>query len=314
MGDERDPGMETSRPPTHRQGAIWTERSLLALIIASLAVTFNLLLAIHRQALIPMGSLDSETKTPQTAPPTSLPKPVAQSQVTAGDSGGIKPAIAQRPPERPKDRPAPEDPTKKAVAGLTNATGQEIAEAERSDRSRYGVGNGAAGVRGGVAAVEAARAFGSPADRRPYRPRQSIGKRGGIARRRARRAGPRTGRPQGSAHQGKPSVRIRGLALQGTKWDLAAPHRPGMHGRQRQAAAARSRPSHRWIFHRWSILGRALLFAPSLASCSTSRQLTRRMEPPPFRTWFSWFVPAESVSITRPGLASSRWASRLVTS
>ncbi|HEX3449803.1 MAG TPA: bZIP transcription factor, partial [Isosphaeraceae bacterium] len=133
MGDERDPGMETSRPPRHRQGAFWTERSLLALIIASLAVTFNLLLAVHRQAIVPIGAPDSETKTPQITPPTSSPKPVARSQVTAGDSGGIKPAIAQSRPERPKNQPAPEDPTKMAVAGLTNATGQEIAEAERSD-------------------------------------------------------------------------------------------------------------------------------------------------------------------------------------
>ena len=55
MGDERDPRMEKSRPPTHRKGAIWTERSLLVLIVASLAVTFNLMLAIHRQALDPAG-------------------------------------------------------------------------------------------------------------------------------------------------------------------------------------------------------------------------------------------------------------------
>ena len=45
MGDERDPGMERSRPPTHHQGAIWTERSFLALIVACLAATLYLLVA-----------------------------------------------------------------------------------------------------------------------------------------------------------------------------------------------------------------------------------------------------------------------------
>src|SRR5271156_1700871 len=134
MGDERDPGMEKSRPPTHRKGAIWTERSLLALIVASLAVTFNLMLAIHRQALTTLAPPNSESKPPQTASPPIVPKPSARSQVAAGDSGGKKPAIAQGQAERPDDRPPPEDPTIKALAGLTKATGLEIEEAQTSDR------------------------------------------------------------------------------------------------------------------------------------------------------------------------------------
>ena len=135
MGDERDPGMETSRPPTHRKGAIWTERSLLALIVASLALTFNLMLAIHRQALTTLAPLDSESKPALTLHPPDVPKPAARSQVSAGDSGGKKPAIAQKSTVRPEDPPPPpEDPTIKALAGLTNATGMEIEEAQKSDR------------------------------------------------------------------------------------------------------------------------------------------------------------------------------------
>ena len=134
MGDERDSGMARSRSTTPRRGAIWTGRSLLALIVASLAVTLNLMVAIHRQALNLPGPLDSETQNTQTGSPPSPSKSVVRSQVTAGDSGGIKPAIAQKPPDPPKAQPPPEDPTEKAVAGLKNATGREIDESQRSDR------------------------------------------------------------------------------------------------------------------------------------------------------------------------------------
>ena len=88
MGDERDPGMDRSRSTTHRRGAIWAERSLLAVIVASLAVTFNLMLAIHRQALTPLGPLDSETKTAQTAPLPRSPKPDALSQLATPAKAG----------------------------------------------------------------------------------------------------------------------------------------------------------------------------------------------------------------------------------
>ena len=62
MGDERDPGMEIA-VDRRTEAAIRTEHALLALIVASLALTFNLMLAIYRQALTTPGPVDSKSKT-----------------------------------------------------------------------------------------------------------------------------------------------------------------------------------------------------------------------------------------------------------
>ena len=47
----RDPTRRGSGPMTHLKGAVWTERLLLVLILASLAGTLNLVLAIHRRVI-----------------------------------------------------------------------------------------------------------------------------------------------------------------------------------------------------------------------------------------------------------------------
>ena len=60
----------------HRKGAIWTERLLLGLILASLGATLNLLVLVHRHSAATPPSLAPDPISPQPPPPeaTSAPK------------------------------------------------------------------------------------------------------------------------------------------------------------------------------------------------------------------------------------------------
>jgi hypothetical protein len=121
MDDERDTTMERTIAPQSR--AIWTERALIALIMGSLAATFNLLLVVHRQAMT--------TSAP--APPAAV---VAQSEppavaVIAGPTATI---ASPSPRSEPVEIAAPrEDPTTKMVAGLAQGTAREIEAGRQSD-------------------------------------------------------------------------------------------------------------------------------------------------------------------------------------
>jgi hypothetical protein len=131
MDDGLDSG--TRRPrPTGRSGTIWTERALIALIMCTLAATANLLVAIHRHAAPAPVPPDAQVAAaPQPAEPTTS----AQADRTAtADSAPSKPTAEKQPTKPAEVLPPPEDPTEKALAGLTKATAGELAAAQAADQ------------------------------------------------------------------------------------------------------------------------------------------------------------------------------------
>ena len=89
---------------THRKGAVWTERLVLALILASLGGTLNLVLVIHRRVHSP--SMTSKTGDIPSQSPPAISKSSAIVQQAAS------PAPSPRKAEAPPIPPMPvEDPT-----------------------------------------------------------------------------------------------------------------------------------------------------------------------------------------------------------
>src|SRR5262245_48498971 len=113
----RNPRTRGSGPMTHRKGAVWTERLVLALILASLAGTLNLVLPIHR----PVVSTAIPSKSPSQPPP---PPPVASSEHQAPSPPPVKkpaPApVVVTPPPKPV-----EDPTAPLLARIERAIARE---------------------------------------------------------------------------------------------------------------------------------------------------------------------------------------------
>ncbi len=104
---------------THRKGAVWTERMVLALILISLGATFYLALAIHHRSR-------SLTKTEKRADPI-------------GPSIGLEPkpapaVIVRRPDPPPPSPNSPEDPTGPILARIQKAIDRETAAAQEADR------------------------------------------------------------------------------------------------------------------------------------------------------------------------------------
>jgi hypothetical protein len=104
------------------EGTVWIERAIVALILASLAGTLNLVIQVHRRAVPRKESapvLVAATEPAQAAPIAQAPPP---------------PKAKKKPrPPRPAP-PPPEDPTPKALAPLREATAREIAAARAADR------------------------------------------------------------------------------------------------------------------------------------------------------------------------------------
>src|SRR3954468_20766721 len=64
-------------PMTHPKGAIWTERLLVVMVLASLAGALNLVLAVHRRSAISPSVADSSDGTaPRLERPTPPPIPL----------------------------------------------------------------------------------------------------------------------------------------------------------------------------------------------------------------------------------------------
>jgi len=123
---------------THRRGAIWTERLLLGLILASLGATLNLLVIIHRHSAAKPPSPTPETTAPQPPPPdltTTSTSKIAQSALSSPNTDESPDhAVVQKPPEPAKAFSAPEDPTEKALRALAHATTKEVEAGGQADR------------------------------------------------------------------------------------------------------------------------------------------------------------------------------------
>ncbi|MBV8487299.1 MAG: hypothetical protein JO161_03365, partial [Planctomycetaceae bacterium] len=110
---------------------IWTERALLALVLASLAGTLDLVIAVHRSTLTHRQPVVAH---PEVSASTELPpKPVPE----LVKAPSVAPTVVQTPPvsrtPEPPPKP-PEDPTKLAVDKLAAATAQEVMAAREADR------------------------------------------------------------------------------------------------------------------------------------------------------------------------------------
>jgi type IV secretory pathway VirB10-like protein len=117
---------------THRKGAIWTERLLLALILGSLIGSLNLIVALNRRAGSQRSNRDAHS-TPAERPPTVAMTPGVASSPSEEEKP-TAPAVVPKPAEPVPPPPPPVDPTTKILASLSSATARETAAAQQADR------------------------------------------------------------------------------------------------------------------------------------------------------------------------------------
>ncbi len=113
---------------THLKGAVWTERLLLVLILASLGGTLNLVLAVHRRvnaiSSAPMAETIAQPEAPLIPPAPKI----------ANSPRPTPPAATPGPnPAPPPPSPA-EDPTAKILARMEGAIDRERDAASEADR------------------------------------------------------------------------------------------------------------------------------------------------------------------------------------
>ena len=117
------------------RGIVWAERTLVILIMASLAGTVNLVVTVHRRAAtreVAGGPVPAPM--PQPPPPAVLTPPPT---VAPGRSTSPPLKVAAKPTAAVPTAIPPlraEDPTKKALSALEIATGREIDAAKQADR------------------------------------------------------------------------------------------------------------------------------------------------------------------------------------
>ncbi len=116
---------------THRRAAVWTERFLLMLILASLAGSLNLVLSMHRRYF----SSRSPSKAQLSQSPLP-PIPTPESSAAEVASTSVSSPLPVKPTETHLTPPAPpaEDPTIKLLAGLARVTAKELDAAHGADR------------------------------------------------------------------------------------------------------------------------------------------------------------------------------------
>jgi hypothetical protein len=126
MNELTDPRSGTSGPMAHPGGAIWTERLLVGFILAALAGTLNLIIAVHRNSAVLPTSEAPLSVAEEPLNPPSLP--VVQSPRASASSQSAKP-IASAP-----ERVSAEELTKQAVARFSAATSVQVAALEGADK------------------------------------------------------------------------------------------------------------------------------------------------------------------------------------
>ena len=122
---------------THRKGAIWTERVLLALILGSLLGSLNLIIALNRRSASEPNRDARSTPTSQSPTVASMPVVRDSEPISASPNVGqlVEPATDREPVESIAP-PAPPrvDPTKKILASLASARDRETQASEQADR------------------------------------------------------------------------------------------------------------------------------------------------------------------------------------
>ena len=117
---------------THRWGAVWTERVFLILILASLAGTLNLVVTMHRR--VATSDLPGHSPNPTLPSVISAPTPAAETALSsATPTKEIKPAPVSARPLGSPTTPV-QDPTIKALAGMSRAIAVELGATQDADR------------------------------------------------------------------------------------------------------------------------------------------------------------------------------------
>ena len=123
---------------THRKGAVWTERLVLALILASLAGTLNLVLAVHRRV-----HLDGVASQVVRRPP---PGPLVTSAALQAAHSAPPPPSPPQTPVDPRSRSTPPPAAGGPHRADPGADGSGHRPGDRgrpeADRARDGDGDG----------------------------------------------------------------------------------------------------------------------------------------------------------------------------
>jgi len=112
------------------KGTVWTERALVALILASLAGALFLTISVYRRALKAPSPVPVQ---PPSLVATTEPEPAPEPEPRPEPAPPVAAAPAEPVPP-PEPEPPQEDPTEKALAQLAEATQREIAETRRLDQ------------------------------------------------------------------------------------------------------------------------------------------------------------------------------------
>ncbi len=123
---------------THRKGAIWTERVLLALILGSLLGSLNLIVALNRRSASEPNWDARSTSTPLSPTVCVACRSSASSEPISASPNveqPVEPATGREPVEPiAPPSPPPVDPTKKILASLASASDREIQASKQADR------------------------------------------------------------------------------------------------------------------------------------------------------------------------------------
>ncbi|MHB1561575.1 MAG: PspA/IM30 family protein, partial [Isosphaeraceae bacterium] len=111
----------------HLKGAVWTERLLLVLIVASMAGTLNLVIAVHRR----VRAIEADRTRPKAAvSDVKPPRPVLVAAPRPVLVAAPRPVPAPPPPPA---KPA-EDPTVAILARIDRVIAREVEAAQEADR------------------------------------------------------------------------------------------------------------------------------------------------------------------------------------
>ena len=219
----------------HRKGAIWTERLLLGLILASLGATLEPPLLVYRRSAVTPPALAPDPISSQSSPLDSTSAPtIAPSALSSPiDDKPLSHAVVQKPPEPAKILATPEDPTEKALGSLAKATAKEIEAGGQADRRGLAL----------QTACESAVADSQRWKRREMLVRQQIA---GLTERAAQLENAAESLDaerdvlarerdalESCVGEGEPAVRLRDIAVQRAHRYVAAADRPRMRGKWR---------------------------------------------------------------------------------
>ena len=223
---------------THRKGAVWTERLVLALILASLGGTLNLVLSIHRR----IHSTSIASKTPEDRAGHPAGRLEVSSDRAAGRAATVLADQTSGSAADPGEAAGRPD-GRRSWRASTRAIAREAEAAREADRRtaametarQTSVAESQAWKRREMLVHQQVAALSQRADKLEQEGITLDAERDVLAR---ERDALKAALGKGSQRQ-----RVRRAAVQGAERDLAAADRAGMHRKHGEAPAATGRRS-----------------------------------------------------------------------